>query len=83
MFFFIVFFSFGSAYKTKQTLPKAVKKVLCVLPNNVNQQQQILQRVSEDLGIALKTKPIRVQSKMTSWVVKTVQEFYKLHTISW
>ncbi len=49
----------------------------------MDQQKQVLQRVNEDLGIASKTKSVRVQPQIPSSVVKTVQEFYKLDTISW
>lgn len=60
-----------------------MKKVLRVLPNNVNQQKQVLQRINEDLGITSKTKHVRVQSHIPPPIVKMVQDFYKLDSISW
>ncbi len=53
------------------------------MPKNVNQQKQIIQRVSEDLGITSKKKIVRVQPQIPPSVVKLVEEFYKLDTISW
>ncbi len=49
----------------------------------MNHQKQVLQRVSEELGITPKTKAVRIQQKIPPSVVKTIQEFYKLDTISW
>jgi len=49
----------------------------------LNQQKQVLQRVNEELGITTKKKAVRVQQQISSAVMKTVQEFYKLDAISW
>jgi len=75
------FFSFSS-YK-KQTLAKAVKKVLRVLPNDQNKQHQILKRVGENLGIFQKPKLDRTQARIPKTAIKKIQDFYEKDSISW
>ena len=60
-----------------------MKKVLHVLPKNVNQQKQILLRISQDLGVLPKEKTKRVQQQITFSLVKKIQDFYTLDSISW
>ncbi|CAF3951677.1 unnamed protein product [Adineta steineri] len=67
----------------KQTLAKAAKKVLRVLPTNPDKQHQILTRVGQNLGLFPKPTPHRQQASIPMDVIQKVQDFYKNDNISW
>ncbi|CAF2049852.1 unnamed protein product, partial [Rotaria magnacalcarata] len=68
---------------SKQTLAKAAKKVLRVLPADPDKRQQILTRVGQDLGLFQKPISQRVQASIPMDVIQKVKEFYNNDSISW
>ena len=73
---------FRSLYN-KQTLAKAAKKVLRVLPADPNKQHQILTRVGQNLGLFEKPTSQRQQAAIHIDVIQKVQDFYTKDNISW
>jgi hypothetical protein len=73
---------FRSLYN-KQTLAKAAKKVLRVLPTNPDKQHQILTRVGQNLGLFQTPRPQRQQAAIPMDVIQKVQDFHKNDSISW
>ena len=73
---------FRSLYN-KQTLAKAAKKVLRVLPTDPDKQHQILTRVGQNLGLFQTPTSQRQQAAMPMDVIQKVQDFYKNDNISW
>jgi len=78
----ILFFLFSSSYN-KQTLAKAVKKVLRVSPNDQHRQHQVLKRIGEDIGLFQKPTFERTQAQIHQTIIKQVQDFYEKDPISW
>ncbi len=73
---------FRSLYN-KQTLAKAAKKVLRVLPTDPDKQHQILTRVGQNLGLFQTPTHQRQQAAIPMDVIQKVQDFYKNDSISW
>ena len=78
----IQFLIFRSLYN-KQTLAKAAKKVLRVLPTDPDKQHQILTRVGQNLGLFQTPTSQRQQAAIPMDVIQKVQDFYKNDNISW
>ena len=67
---------FRSSYN-KQTLAKAAKKALRVLPADPNKQHQILTRVGQNLGLFEKPISQRQQAVIPMDIIQKVQDLYK------
>ncbi|CAF3259148.1 unnamed protein product [Rotaria socialis] len=66
----------NSVYRTKQTFSKATKNVLRASSKTMAQKKQVLQHISQDLGILPKPKAMRIQSKIPASARTKVKQFY-------
>ena len=77
-------FSFSChSYRSKQTLAKAVKKVVRVLPENPDRRQQVLERIVQEFGLLPKTKAKRTNAQLSDLLIENIEEFYTKDFISW
>lgn len=76
-------FSLSSSYRTKQTLAKAVRKVVRALPEDRHRRQRVLERLTQDFYLLPKGKIQRTQSQIPDSVLVKIKEFYQKDFVSW